>query len=516
MSVASNGGGFEIAGTSVSDTPGEVRLMDVDATGNAGPVRVVGQGVTPSLTAVDGDYELLWRNNEGLQTAMVMPDLHPRTLSTFQTAYATVASTNGAIVATWTELPHLPAVYTSRICTARLDVPAEPRCSTEAADLQHDSAIGVAADTFLLAWSDRTSGIDDIRIDVSGKSTLPLASAGGQIVSEAAANEGPPAIERRADGAIIAVWSENNPVTRRDEIRIGGLEASGTRLPDRAIVSSPRDQNTPHIALGGSRALVVWREVTIGAASWLAAVVDPVSGSASTPVAIAENAFDAAVAFDGAEWLVAAGHEFTIVDAGGHIVQRGSIDDGGDGDLHAVAGIDGGFVLAWSKTDGSYRPVRTSRITAAGGTWSASAPVLIDEEGSVYAPALAVNGDRVLVTWVSQREVRQAMLDRNGSRVSANVAVQWSRSVDRPRSRPAPGGFATLVSNAVILTSLDGRIRGVIDLSANYLSDFLVDGEERFTIAYNRFATVDEDMGRTARAFLRTVAPARDRAVRMR
>ena len=41
-----------------------------------------------SLTAVDGDYELLWRNDAGLQAAMVTPELHPRTLTAFPTSSA--------------------------------------------------------------------------------------------------------------------------------------------------------------------------------------------------------------------------------------------------------------------------------------------------------------------------------------------------------------------------------------------------------------------------------------------
>jgi len=519
VSVASNGSGFEIAGTATSGTPpGEVRLMDVDAAGDTGAVRIVGQGVSPSLAAVDGDYELLWRNDEGLQAAMVTPDLHPRTLTTFQTANASVASTNGAIAATWTEFPHLPGVYTSRVCTARLDISTPPRCSAEAMDLQHDPAIGIANDTFLLAWSDRTSGIDDIRIDVSAKGSLPLASADGRIVSESAANEGPPAIERRADGAIIAVWSENNLVTRRDEIHIGGVDASGVPLPDRAIAPGARNQNTPHIALGGSRALVIWNEDTVGTRPLMGSVVDTASGVASAPIVIGESVFDAAVGFDGTEWLVATGRQFSIVDLAGRIVQQGSVDDGSVAiDLQAVAAIDGGFVLARSETAGQNRRIRTSRITKTGGTWIASNPTILDvDESFLSAPAVAVNGDRVLVTWVSLREVREAMLDRNGARVGSNVALPWLRSVYRTRSRPAPGGFATLVSNSVILTSLDGRIRGVVDLPASFVSDFLVDGDARFTIAYNRFASGAGDMGRTSRAFVGTVEPGRLRAARMR
>ena len=174
-------------------------------------------------------------------------------------------------------------------------------------------------------------------------------------------------------------------------------------------------------------------------------------------------------------------------------------------------------MLAWSETSGLNRRIRTSRITNSGGTWIASSPIIVDVDDSfLTAPAVSVNGDRILVTWARESDVRQALLDRNGSRAGKNVIMRWPASVYRTHSHPAPGGFATLVSSSVILTSLDGRIRGVIDVSASYVSDFLVDGDERFTIAYNRFANGDEDMGRTARAFLRTVAPARARAARMR
>src|SRR5207302_1417119 len=266
-----------------------------------------------------------------------------------------------------------------------------PLCSEETAGLQHDSAIGAATETFLLAWSDHTSGIDDIRIDISGKGALPLATAGGKIASESAAHEGPPAIERRADGSLIAVWSENNPVTRHDEIRIGGVDADGTRLPDRAIAPDANDQNTPHLALGGSRALVIWNENSVGPRPLLGSVVDTASGTTSAPIAIGVSVFDAAVAFDGSEWLVASGPEFSIVDSAGRIVQQGSVGDGAVTiDLQAVAGIDGGFVLAWSETSGLNRRIRTSRITSSAGTWIASAPIIVDVDDSfLTAPAVS-------------------------------------------------------------------------------------------------------------------------------
>lgn len=532
VSVASNGGGFLIAG--ISWPPWELRLLPVSAAGDMGVVRVVGTSESASLAAVDGDYELLWSSPVGgLQAARVTSDLHPVTLTTAQTAFGRVAAANGAVVASWMEYPHSPASYTTRVCTQRLDITSQPVCSEENNSLQHDPAIGVALNTFFLAWSDGSSGIDDTRIDVTSKWIVPVASDDGRIISEAAAAQGPPAIERRVDGGIVAVWSESNPLTRHDEIRIGGLDASGARLPDHAVAPDGSDQNNPRISLGGDRALILWRDETLGTTpwTWLATVVGTAGIFSSPPIVIAGNDFDESVAFDGNEWLVVSGGiRYTIIDLAGRVVQTGLIDQPSYAmQVGTVTGVNGGFVIAWSELGGpggQDSRVLTSRIAISGTSgWQASAPSLVDDGASSWslsAPAIAANANRVLVTWVADskgsggREVRQAILDDHGDRLGANVAMPWHHSAYRSRSRPAPGGFATLVSTGIVLTSLDGRIRGVVDLSMTYISDFLVDADDRFTIAYDRSVTVDETLGYTFRAFLRHVEPTRGRAVRMR
>jgi len=524
LSIASAGGAFEIAG---SAPPGEIRLAPVSSSGVLGAVQVVGPGSNAWLTAVDEGYQLLWTNSAGLETSPVTGSLHPRILTTSQASSARLAAMNGAVVATWTEYPHSPIIYTSRICSERLDLPGAALCSDENGGLQHDPAIGVATDTLLLAWSDRTAGVDDVRLDVSGRSTPPVASAGGRIVSEAAANEGAPSMERRGDGSIIVVWSESDAVTRHDTIRIGGLNPAGAPIADHAIAPDASDQNTPRVSLAGNRALVVWREGTLGLTPWLATVVDTTSGSISTPVVIARNTFDSFAGFDGKEWLVVTGTDFTVIDTEGRIMNQGTIDNVPYGNVPAVAGFSGGFVVVWSELDQAVQDtrIRVSSITSDGARWQASTPILVDAglaQWSLSAPAVAVNGNRVLVSWIAQSksvggwEVRQAMFDLTGARVTSNVAIPWTPYVFRSRARSAAGGFATLASTGIVLTSLDGRMRGIVDLSSNYISDFLVDSDDRFTIAYARFATRDEDLGRAYRAYIRAVVPARARAQRMR
>ncbi len=533
-SVASDGADFLIAGTLPDPLPGPhmLRLLPISAAGEAGIARDIEPAWTASLTAVDGSYELLWSSRTGLRAARAGSELHPITLTTSPTLFERVAAANGAVVASWTESPHSPSSNNTRVCTARLDLESQPVCSEENDNRQHDPSIGAALGTYLLAWSDRTDEVDDVRIEVVPSYALPHAASGeGRIVSEAAAAQGPPSMERRADGGVTAVWSEINPSTRLGEIRIGGLDPSGVAMPDRAVAPDGGDQNNPRISLGGNRALVLWREGTLGLTPWIATVVGITGPFSSPPVVIVGNDFDEAVAFDGNEWLVVSGGiQYTIIDLAGRVLQTGSIDQPSYAtQVEAVTGVNGGFVIAWSelRNNGAQGSrIVTSRIAKSGQAgWQASAPLVLDDGGNEWglsAPSVAANGNRVLVTWAALSgggyggEVRQALLDDQGTRVAANVAVRWSPAVYRTRSRPSPSGFATLVSTGIVLTSLDGKIWGTIDLSQTYISDFLVNGDDRFTIAYNRYATPDESFGNTYRAFIRSVVPTRGRPSRMR
>jgi hypothetical protein len=527
VSVASNGGDF-LAAVSIPDVSG-LAVVTISPSGEIGASRLVDRDVSgnASLTPVDGDYELFWKGSAGLLAARVnATNLGPATtVTTASRTWGRVAAMNGAILATWTESPHAPDDLAERICTERLDIASSSLCSDESGvGFRRDPAIGVASDTFLLAWTEETGGIDDLRIDVTPKWAVPRVSGAGRIISEAAAAQGPPAIERRADGGVVAVWSEAGAVTRRPEVRIGGLNANGAVLPDRVVVTTGHDQYDPQISVGNGRSLVTWTEV----AERIATVVDDASGIASPPVTVATSSISA-IAFDGQEWLVASADNgqirFVVVDRSGQITRRGSIDDSSNLQMNvAVAAAGDRFVIAWSAGGNGTTRIMTSQIATDGATaWQPSSPMLLDEAAtswSLNAPAVAINANRTLVSWFAQSntpqasEVRQVLLDEHGSRAGANTALAQtgSRYVYRLRSRPAPGGFALLLPTTVVLTSLDGRTSGIIDLSATPISDFLVDGADRFTIAYKRAASADENLGITSRAFLRIAEPSRRRA----
>src|SRR5438270_7963784 len=519
MSVASNGSGFLIAAITQS---GELHLLPVSSTGEPGATQVVGPGRSASLTSVDGEYELLWSTAAGLQAARVASIQNPTMLSAVSTAFERVVARNGAVLASWIEYPHAPSSNTTRICTERLDIASQPVCSDESDDL-HDSSIAAADDTFLLAWSDRTSGIDEVRIDVTAKWTEPR-TGDGRIISEAAASQQQPEIERRADGGIAAVWTEVNPITGRYEIHFGGLGARGGALPDRAIMPSPRDQYDPQISTANGHSLVTWNDVNSTQTRRIGIAVDDAGNAVSAPISFEGSTGGGAIAFDGAEWLViwtAAGNvHFSMVDRNGQVTQTGSIDEAFSPITVAAAGGDGRFVVAWSEGD-----THSIRATQINGGMPGRA-MLLDTATSNFVldvPAVAIHGNRTLVSWHAQSsdarpsELRQALLDEHGARLGANTVLAWRPYLYRLRARSAPRGFALMTASSIVLTSLDGKMTGVVDVAANtIISDFLADSADRFTIAYARPATFDEHLGLTARAFVRTVVPARNRSLRLR
>jgi len=516
VSVASNGGGFLIAGLA---TDGQLHLVPISSEGQPGAVQIAGAARSASLTAVDGEYELLWSNADGLRAARVTSFQNPTPLTAAATSFERVAARNGAVVASWVEYPHAPASNANRICTERLDVASQASCSDEN-DVLHDPSIGVADDTFLLAWSDRSSAIDQIRIDVTAKWTTPRAG-GGTTISEAATVQQQPSIERRADGGIAAVWSEANPVTGRYEIRFGGLDPRGIPIPDRAISSSSRDQYDPQISTADGRSLVTWNDVNSTQARRIGIVVDDAGNPLSAPISFEGNTGGGALAFDGAEWIVvwvAGNIRFSVIDRNGSVTQTGSIDEAFSPITVAAAGGAGRFVVAWS--EGNTRSIRAANILAS----HTDRAVTVDVANTDFVLdtlAVAIHGNRTLVSWHAQStdarpsELRQALLDDHAARLGPNTALAWRPYVSRLRARSTPSGFALLVSPTIVLTSLDGAPAGTIDASANLtITDFLADAADRFTISYARIATPDEHLGLTSRAFVRTVEPARNRAAR--
>lgn len=360
---------------------------------------------------------------------------------------------------------------------------------------------------------------------------MPHASGEGRIVSESAALQSAPAMERRADGGIVAVWIEADSDTGHREIRVGGADASGNVLPDRVVSPTGNDQYDPQISNGRGHSLITWNDVAVNATQRLGVVVDEASGSTSQPLTL-EPGRHSVLAFDGAEWICAWVEQSHIrllgIDLTGRITRTGSTEESRYVPMDlAVAGTGNGFLLAWSEVGSGLYRVVASRIVPSGlEGWQSSTPVLLDEASPVWrlgAPTVAVSGTRILVAWLAlgdtivANEVRQIVLDEKGAVASVATALTWPHYVYSLRSRPIPGGFAVLTQTALVLTSPAGRAIGVIDLSSSTtISDFLAAGAERFIIAYARPTTPDEKLGLSSRVFLRTVEQARLRSARMR
>ena len=248
-------------------------------------------------------YWALFRKLHSSSTEAIRPavaadlSLTPPLTLTAARSWGRVAVKDGAMVAAWTEWPHPNESPAQRLCTARVDVVSPPLCSDEATDLRHDPAIAVGPDAFLLAWSERTNGVDDLRIDITPKPSLPSADRKGRIISEIAEPQGPPAIERKVDGGVVAVWNESDPVSRHSEIRIGGLDASGLVVPDRAVMPTGHDQYDPQISIANGRYLITWNDASTPLQR-LGTVVDGATGVASPPITVG-SATNTAMASDG-------------------------------------------------------------------------------------------------------------------------------------------------------------------------------------------------------------------------
>jgi len=117
-----------------------------------------------------------------------------------------------------------------------------------------------------------------------------------------------------------------------------------------------------------------------------------------------------------------------------------------------------------------------------------SLPLMLDSADTIAAPAVALNGDRMLVSWGRPgNTLRQALFDSTGKQLGKFIDVSWPDAVARPRSHPMAGGFATLSLNRIALTSTDGVALGTIDIPALLATgDFTVNAANLLTFIYSR------------------------------
>ena len=493
---ASSGGSFIVLLSAYTGHfNGALYLQPVSAAGELGPL-VQLKGARGNIVGVEGGYAMILDDEINLSFMRLRAD--GTTISTSvvgpgSNGFPRLATRDGRIVGSWESMPD--ASHT-RVCTARIDLFAQPVCSAVTAGVQHDPAIATSSTSVLLAWAETTNGRDTVRVLAKPLPDVPRADLGAGRSADVAPPV--PAVERRGDGAIAAAWSEYNQTTKHFEIHLGGLTSKNVKLADRVVFATAFDQTTPAIAAGSGRTMVLWTE---GAPDKIRmTIVDDASKAIIATLPLGAGSAPA-VAFDGKDWLATwqsnGNVQFALVDSDGHILSSGAMLPLLATPIAllqmspAVAWSGKTFFVAWREsTPAGQTPEARFELATISASGSASLPLTLDVADAFAAPSIAANGDRVLVSWGRPgNTLRQALFDSTGKQLGKFIDFSWPDAVTHLHTHAMAGGFVTLTQNHLALTGTDGIALGTIDIPAlPATGDFTVDPANVLTFIYSRTA----------------------------
>jgi hypothetical protein len=490
---ASSGGDFLVLPAIFSSGPGGTKqslfIDPVSSTGNIGtPIHL--NGPHAGIAGIDGGYALIWDDTSTLRSARLRADGTMVSTSTIYLGHANfpaLAARDGRIVAAW-------QTNQFSICAARIDTASQPLCSSR---VQHDPAIGIASNSVLVAWSDRSDEGDAIRVAVSSSGDVPQTDSNlGRLISDPPPPV--PAAERRVDGALTVAWTEYSQVTKQFEVHLGGIDSKGARLTDRVVFATALDQGSPVMTAGAGRTMILWTEGTEPKIRM--SIVDDLSGALIATLPLPSGVAPSA-AFNGKEWIVTwqSGADsgvvrFAIVNSDGFVLSSGAVPATSTASpaqsAPAAAWSGKAFFLTWLESAApgqtAVNRVQLSTINAAG---VPSAPVTLDSADVLPgSPSIACNGGHVLVSWGRPvNTLRQALFDSDGKQLGKFIDFVWPSAVTRTRTHATAAGFATLAGRRVAMTSIDGVGLDTIDIPlAIGVGDFVVDPANRFTFIYSR------------------------------
>jgi hypothetical protein len=492
--AASSGGSFIVLLSAYTGFfNGALYLQPVSAAGELGKL-VPLKGARGNIVGVDGGYVMILDDEVNLSFSRLRADGTTITTSVVSqggSGFPRLATRDGRIVSSWESMRDL---LHTQVCTARFDVFTQPVCSPATAGLQHDPAIATSSTSVLFAWSESTGGRDTVRVLATPLPDVPRAAFGAGRSADVASPV--PAVERRSDGSIAAAWSEYNKTSKHVEIHLGGMTSKSAKLPDRAVFATTFDQTTPAMAAGAGRTMVLWTEGTPEKIRMT--IVDDASKAVIATLPLGAG-IAPAVAFDGKEWLAAWQSngvvQFAIVDSDGHVLSSGAMPLLLASPVAllqtepSVAWSGKAFFVAWRESTPPGQPVVARAVIASvSPSGAVSLPLMLDSADTIASPAVALNGDRMLVSWGRPgNTLRQALFDSTGKQLGKFIDVSWPDAVTRPRSHPMAGGFATLSLNRIALTSTDGVALGTIDIPAlPATGDFTVDAANLLTFIYSR------------------------------
>ena len=476
-------------------------LMPFSSSGELGTASLLRASRANIVPYADG-YVLIWDDDTNLHYGQLTAD--GRMVSSFvfapgRVGFPRLATRNDRFLASWEAF--LDDTHT-RVCTVRFETIFQPVCSAVSTGLQHDPAIGTAASSILVAWSDRASASsrDSVRVLRSPISETPHVEAGvGRSVSDASST---PAAERRSDGSLAVAWSEYNPSTKRTEIHLGG-KSGQARVPDRALFPDDFDQTSPAMAAGLGRTMVLWEEGAPASSNIRMTIVNDATKSAIATLPLAAGSAPSA-AFDGRDWLAVWQSSigvirFALINSDGSVIASGAMPaetlNASMQTSPAVAWSGKSFFVTWRETvapGAGVAPGERIEIASVNTAGVASASRTLDDaDAGLAAPSVAANGSRLLVSWgTASGTLRQLLFDDAGKQLTGFIDFAWPDGVWRTRMRAMSIGyamFAVFAGSRIALTSYDGRALDAFDVpDVAAGGDFAADSDGRFDVVYSR------------------------------
>ena len=240
-----------------------------------------------------------------------------------------------------------------------------------------------------------------------------------------------------SDGAnFLVVWQDD----RGGVISGARVTPQGTVLEPAGILITqvPGDRGAPAVGFDGENFLVVWEEDRVGT-DWdiYGARVSPqgeVLDPAGIPISTADDdQFMAALAFDGANYFVVweDDHDDTLYNIyGARVTPQGTVLDplgipistAEDDQLTPAVAFDGAnFFVAWEDYRSGVSDIYGARVTPQGAVLDTLGIPISTATNVQLLPALAGDGENLLVTWVDYRNL--SSFDIYGARVSPQGTV---------------------------------------------------------------------------------------------
>ena len=311
-------------------------------------------------------------------------------------------------------------IYGARVTPAGVVLDSTGIAISTEAWSQEIPGLAFDGESFLVVWQDdRVSGYRDIygaRVTPAG---VVLDSA-GVAISAAARYQDSPAVA--FDGhSFLAVWHDDRSAPYRD-IYGARVTPAAVVLDSAGIVISTAayGQYEPVVAFDGTNSLVVWEDERTGGAydiygarvTTAGVVLDPTGFAISTAAGVQ---WSPALAFDGTNFLVVWGDKRTgaydiygarVTPAGAVLDSAGIAISTAAGDQRSPAlAFDGeNFLVAWqdNRSDTNSN-IYGARVTPAGVVLDPAGIAISTAAEYQQSPALAFDGQNVLVAWQDQR-----------------------------------------------------------------------------------------------------------------